>query len=81
MSNFVFKKNDRKTDYNFIKPPHDDLVLTRVKEQILSYVRQQKPNGSYFFLETAGGIHSPVMSGKIKYEQRLGANLVLTLNK
>jgi hypothetical protein len=33
---------------------------------MLNYVRQQKANGSYFFLETAGGIHSPVMSGKKK---------------
>lgn len=39
-------------------------VLDRVKQQMLDYVRQQKQNGSYFFLETAGGIHSPVMSGK-----------------
>lgn len=30
---------------------------------MLKSVQQQKPNGSYFFLETAGGIHSPVMSG------------------
>ncbi|KAI8364577.1 pyridoxal phosphate-dependent transferase [Blakeslea trispora] len=30
---------------------------------MLDCVRQQKKNGSYFFLETAGGIHSPVMSG------------------
>ncbi|KAI7896454.1 pyridoxal phosphate-dependent transferase [Mucor mucedo] len=30
---------------------------------MLDYVRQQKKNGSYLFLETAGGIHSPVMSG------------------
>lgn len=34
-----------------------------MKEQILNYVQQQKQNGSYFFLETAGGVHSPVMSG------------------
>lgn len=26
-------------------------------------MRLQKQNGSYFFLETAGGVHSPVMSG------------------
>ncbi|RCH91896.1 hypothetical protein CU098_008924, partial [Rhizopus stolonifer] len=45
------------------KPPHDKQVLDRVKQQMLDYVRQQKKNGSYFFLETAGGIHSPVMSG------------------
>jgi dethiobiotin synthetase/adenosylmethionine--8-amino-7-oxononanoate aminotransferase len=45
------------------KPPKDELVMARVKEQMLKYVRQQKKNGSYFFLETAGGIHSPVMSG------------------
>lgn len=45
------------------KPPHDDVVLSRVKQQMLDYVRQQKKNGSYLFLETAGGIHSPVMSG------------------
>ncbi|KAI8983017.1 pyridoxal phosphate-dependent transferase [Pilobolus umbonatus] len=30
---------------------------------MITYVNQQKHNGSYFFLETAGGIHSPVMSG------------------
>lgn len=47
------------------KPPLDEVVLSRVKQQMLDYVRQQKKNGSYFFLETAGGIHSPVMSGKI----------------
>lgn len=40
-------------------------VLDRVKQQMLDYVRQQKQNGSYFFLETAGGIHSPVMSGTL----------------
>ncbi|KAI9470567.1 MAG: pyridoxal phosphate-dependent transferase [Benjaminiella poitrasii] len=45
------------------KPPHDDQVLARVKQQMMDYVKQQKKNGSYFFLETAGGIHSPVMSG------------------
>ncbi|KAI9269771.1 pyridoxal phosphate-dependent transferase [Helicostylum pulchrum] len=45
------------------KPPQDEVVLSRVKQQMLDYVRQQKKNGSYFFLETAGGIHSPVMSG------------------
>ncbi|KAL0142508.1 pyridoxal phosphate-dependent transferase [Mucor lusitanicus] len=45
------------------KPPQDMEVLDRVKQQMLDYVRQQKQNGSYFFLETAGGIHSPVMSG------------------
>lgn len=32
--------------------------------ELLKYEQQQKPNGSYVFLETAGGIHSPVMSGK-----------------
>ncbi|CEG65135.1 hypothetical protein RMATCC62417_01987 [Rhizopus microsporus] len=45
------------------KPPKDEEVLENVKRQILDYVQQQKPNGSYLFLETAGGIHSPVMSG------------------
>ncbi|KAI9246371.1 pyridoxal phosphate-dependent transferase [Sporodiniella umbellata] len=30
---------------------------------MLKSMQQQKPNGSYYFLETAGGIHSPVMSG------------------
>ncbi|KAI8360888.1 pyridoxal phosphate-dependent transferase [Choanephora cucurbitarum] len=30
---------------------------------MLDCVRRQKKNGSYLFLETAGGIHSPVMSG------------------
>ncbi|KAG1500891.1 hypothetical protein G6F54_003409 [Rhizopus delemar] len=45
------------------KPPKDEDVLEKVKQQMLDYVQQQKPNGSYFFLETAGGIHSPVMSG------------------
>ncbi|KAI8641784.1 pyridoxal phosphate-dependent transferase [Parasitella parasitica] len=30
---------------------------------MLDYVQQQKQNGSYFFMETAGGVHSPVMSG------------------
>ncbi|OBZ81953.1 Bifunctional dethiobiotin synthetase/7,8-diamino-pelargonic acid aminotransferase, mitochondrial, partial [Choanephora cucurbitarum] len=45
------------------KPPHDKEVLERVKEHMLDCVRRQKKNGSYLFLETAGGIHSPVMSG------------------
>ncbi|KAG1470417.1 hypothetical protein G6F56_002700 [Rhizopus delemar] len=45
------------------KPPKDELVLEKVKQHMLKSVQQQKPNGSYFFLETAGGIHSPVMSG------------------
>ncbi|KAI7908236.1 pyridoxal phosphate-dependent transferase [Cokeromyces recurvatus] len=37
--------------------------MAKVKQQLLDYSRQQRKNGSYLFLETAGGIHSPVMSG------------------
>jgi dethiobiotin synthetase/adenosylmethionine--8-amino-7-oxononanoate aminotransferase len=53
-------------------------VLEKVKQQMLDYVQQQKPNGSYFFLETAGGIHSPVMSGKTRDKKKIeGAHVLL----
>ncbi|KAG0173475.1 hypothetical protein DFQ28_007128 [Apophysomyces sp. BC1034] len=44
------------------QPPQDDKVMEKTKQKILEYVRQAKQGGS-LFLETAGGIHSPVMSG------------------
>lgn len=59
------------------KPPHDVEVLSRVKQQMLDYVRQQRKNGSYLFLETAGGIHSPVMSGKKFRKKCWGYNFFL----
>ncbi|KAI8991083.1 pyridoxal phosphate-dependent transferase [Mycotypha africana] len=47
------------------QPPADAEVLRHVKLQMLQDVKSQtNPTfGSYYFLETAGGIHSPVMSG------------------
>ncbi|KAI9320392.1 hypothetical protein BX666DRAFT_2080705 [Dichotomocladium elegans] len=46
------------------KPPHDNEVLNKIKERLLDYVRRsRRRNGAFCFVETAGGIHSPVMSG------------------
>ncbi|ORX57484.1 PLP-dependent transferase [Hesseltinella vesiculosa] len=45
-------------------PPSDRQVMDKTKQHILNCVQQSKDKaGAYFFLETAGGIHSPVMSG------------------
>ncbi|KAI8074706.1 adenosylmethionine-8-amino-7-oxononanoate transaminase [Gongronella butleri] len=46
------------------KPPTDREVLDKTKQHILNAIEQSKDKaGAYYFLETAGGIHSPVMSG------------------
>jgi dethiobiotin synthetase/adenosylmethionine--8-amino-7-oxononanoate aminotransferase len=46
------------------KAPHDDEVLEKTRQAMLKCMKEgQKVNGSYLFLETAGGIHSPIMSG------------------
>ncbi|KAI7875381.1 PLP-dependent transferase [Lichtheimia hyalospora FSU 10163] len=46
------------------KPPHDQELLDKIKERMIHYVNQSHDRqGAYAFLETAGGIHSPVMSG------------------
>ncbi|KAI9496590.1 hypothetical protein BDB00DRAFT_807931 [Zychaea mexicana] len=46
------------------KPPHDDELMSKTKQSLLNCVRQSRTkNGAYAFVETAGGIHSPVMSG------------------
>lgn len=34
-----------------------------MKQQILNFVRQRNGKSSHIFLETTGGVHSPVMSG------------------
>ncbi|KAI8092792.1 pyridoxal phosphate-dependent transferase [Halteromyces radiatus] len=45
------------------KPPSDDKVLLKTKQYMLDCIKKSRDGGAYFFLETAGGIHSPVMSG------------------
>ncbi|KAI7852566.1 hypothetical protein BDC45DRAFT_443690 [Circinella umbellata] len=46
------------------KPPKDEILLSETKQRLLNYVNQSKSkDGAYSFIETAGGIHSPVMSG------------------
>lgn len=50
----------------YFQVPHDDEILEKTKQAMLEYMQAgQKANGSYLFLETAGGVHSPVMSGKM----------------
>ncbi|KAI8384266.1 pyridoxal phosphate-dependent transferase [Radiomyces spectabilis] len=45
-------------------PPEDAEVMQRTKQWMLDSLKgAQDKSGSFFFLETAGGIHSPVMSG------------------
>ncbi|CAM0142089.1 hypothetical protein VKS41_004208 [Umbelopsis sp. WA50703] len=49
--------------------PHDDEVIEKTRQAMLEYMQAgQKANGSYLFLETAGGVHSPVMSGTSQSE-------------
>lgn len=53
--------------HGYFQVPQDEEVLEKTKQAMLEYMQAgQKANGSYVFLETAGGVHSPVMSGKLK---------------
>ncbi|KAI8336603.1 pyridoxal phosphate-dependent transferase [Chlamydoabsidia padenii] len=45
------------------EPPPDEQVLAKTKQYMLDCVKKSRDSGAYLFLETAGGIHSPVMSG------------------
>ncbi|CAO3611438.1 unnamed protein product [Cunninghamella blakesleeana] len=46
------------------EPPSDEEVLLKTKQHILECMENsQQTEHTYLFLETAGGIHSPVMSG------------------
>ncbi|RUS35391.1 LOW QUALITY PROTEIN: hypothetical protein BC938DRAFT_470846 [Jimgerdemannia flammicorona] len=48
------------------KPPPDDEVLNVIKTHISEFAASvKKTPGGVLFLETAGGVHSPIMSGML----------------
>ncbi|KAI9288957.1 pyridoxal phosphate-dependent transferase [Umbelopsis sp. AD052] len=52
-----------------LEAPRDEEILEKVRKHMLGCVEDGKQvNGSYMFLETAGGVHSPAMSGTSQSE-------------
>ncbi|PKY27118.1 PLP-dependent transferase [Rhizophagus irregularis] len=51
---------------NFI--PNDEIVLNKIKSYISKCYNESLINGGRLFLETAGGVSSPIMSGTIQSE-------------
>lgn len=51
-----------------VQAPRDEEILEKVRKHMLGCVEDGKQvNGSYMFLETAGGVHSPAMSGMVYF--------------
>ncbi|ORX95777.1 PLP-dependent transferase [Basidiobolus meristosporus CBS 931.73] len=47
-------------------PPSDVSVLQSVRTKIEEYAKESKGKDAFMFLETAGGVNSPVMSGTLQ---------------
>jgi len=59
-----------------VQAPRDEEILEKVRKHMLGCVEDGKQvNGSYMFLETAGGVHSPAMSGMVYFLEKAGGVL------
>ncbi|KAK9729788.1 hypothetical protein K7432_000031 [Basidiobolus ranarum] len=49
-----------------VNPPTDVSVLESVRTKIQEYAQESKGKDAFMFLETAGGVNSPIMSGTLQ---------------